>query len=759
MSFSNSKGLEIVKDKELFMKQLLILFLLIPTRLIFAQGEEIGPMISNPSLYSPAKNKNNNRPQKTNAGTFDSTFIYVSDTLSLPFFDEFSTNKFQQYNALYSDPGVTFIKKFHLLDNSTETPIPSSQKYSSLPTYRRIYSADNLTYMESVLPTIPIKKGSLASYPVTYVTTNVYPSYYIYDSLGVSGDVSDTVYISSPDIFQDSATQFFTTLDDPNALWLDDHAYHNYRFGLNPPSLGVVTFDGLDRNGKAYALGSSLTDYADYLTSKPIDLSVANSADSLYLTFLYQAGGLGEQPEPSDSLILEFYSKDLNQWNRIWSDSGSVNSEFRIAHINIISAQYFKKGFQFRFKNYGNLTGGFDHFHLDYVHLRTPAFHHDSLFEDFAWVYPIGSLLKEYTAVPWDHYKNNFSNKMADNVNLVIHNGKTTLANNSNPGKVTISYNGLEEGTFAITGNSLSNGDFDYAPRTTYSSVHDFSTGYHFDETKTGTKQTFDILGTVSSGFTNYNQNDSTFSRQYFGNYYSYDDGSAEAAYGTTGTQSNLAIQYTPYESDSLLGIMTNFVESATDVSNKLFLLTIWDDNNGVPGSILYQDDIFFPRTPLYSNELNQFHTYFFHNDQKVKVDGTFYVGWKQFDAERLNIGFDKNNINSSKNFYSLDGGASWTASQIPGTVMIRPLFSTEMNAELGFKENREESDKIILFPNPTSGLITVLGTSGVAVFDVQGQKIMETKDPVIDLSGSPAGLYFLQPLGKQTKIYKVIKY
>jgi hypothetical protein len=54
-----------------------------------------------------------------------------------------------------------------------------------------------------------------------------------------------------------------------------------------------------------------------------------------------------------------------------------------------------------------------------------------------------------------------------------------------------------------------------------------------------------------------------------------------------------LAIKYEPYESDSVVGALIHFAPTPIDVSNNLFLLTLWDDNGGVPGAILYQDNSF----------------------------------------------------------------------------------------------------------------------------------------------------------------------
>lgn len=758
--------MNIGNNKILFMKLFLFVLMILNGTFVFSQGEETGPLISNPYIKNISSNalKNN---LKSSTGTFDSTFIYYSDTLDIPFFDDFSKNKFQQYDTDFSDPGVTFDKKFHLLDNTTLLPLHPDSTYTTQVTYRRTYSIDNLTYTDENFAPKQIKIGSLSTYPVNYTTINVYPPYYIYDSLGNPDDLSDTAKITNPDIVQDSATQFFYTLNDPNAYWLDSYAYHNYRYAVNPWSIGVATLDGLDENGRAYLIGSTANNYGDYLTSKPIDLSTYTASDSVYFSFLYQPGGFGDQPETSDSLVLEFYSDDLDIWNRVWSDSGFISNDFKVGHICLTNAQYFNDGFQFRFKNYGNLSGGFDHFNIDYVHLRSLSGQQDTLFKDFAWVYPISTLLKDYTSVPWDHYKNSPDGKMSDEVNLVIRNGSNIPENNSTNGQVKIDYQGLNESIFTIPGNALSGGSLNYAPRTTYSTLHDLSGGYEYDENKLGTKASFDITGVASSLFPNFNGNDSTFSQQVFENYYSYDDGTAEVAYGTIGAQSRLAIKFEPYESDSLIGIMTNFVESGNDVSNKLFLLTVWDNNNGIPGNVLYKDSIFFPRTPQYGDGINNFYTYYFDqpDEVKVKVNGTFFIGWQQFDMDRLNIGFDRNLINNDKTYYSLDGGTTWINSTVQGTVMMRPVFSTAMDPEfLGIQEN--DSPKIndfTIYPNPTNDIINIRMNQGqyhgCELYNLQGKLIHESNDTSLDLSNYPSGVYFIKVNKTNNTLYKVIKY
>jgi hypothetical protein len=721
---------------------LLAIVIVFNTYIFLAQQEEVGPLLYNYDLVG----KSSKQSLKSLSGSFDSTFIYAVDTLQLPFFDEFSKNHFQQYSTDYSSPSVTSDKKYRILDNTSLLPISNQLRYTGQTTFRRVYDIVTSTYVDESFIPAPFKVGDLSSYPVSYATTDLYPPYYIYDTVGAP-DVSDTVWITDPEYYQDSATQFFMTISDPTSFWLQEQAYHNFRFAVEPRSLGVVTFDGLDENGYPYAIGTSITNWADMLTSKPIDLSVYDAADSVYFSFLYQAEGFGDIPEPTDSLVLEFYAKDLDQWKRVWSDSGQVTSDFKVGHLLLKDAEYFKKGFQFRFRNYGALSGSLDHFHLDYVHLRALSGYQDTLFKDFAFSYPIGSLIKTYTSVPWDHFKNNPSGKMNDLTEITVHNGSNLSENNQN-GEVQVSYGGTLEGTFTLNAQTLSGGNINYGPRTTYTSYHDLSGGYNYDISKVGPQQTFDLLATASAQFPNLAQNDSTAGTQFFSNYYSYDDGTAEAAYGPTGTQARLAVRYNSYEADSLIGLKIHFVPSVNDVSGNLFLITIWDDNGGEPGNVMYEDDVFFPRSPQYSELRNGFTDYFFIDTMKVSVGTTFYVGWRQLDAERLNVGLDRNLDHSENTYYSVDNGLTWNQSTISGSVMIRPVFSTELDAQLGIK-TLQNNLTVNVYPNPSENLVTIdipnEKFQGATLYSLSGARLMNVNERTFSITDLSSGMYLLR--------------
>ena len=731
--------------------RLLFAFILL-TSLVFSQGMEIGPLMQNTTISSVPK-----YTTKIDGASFDSTIIYLPDTLQLPFLDEFSTNKFQNYELDYNLPGIYSTLHFHLLNPLTQVELPANATFTEQPTFRRYYNTLTSTFSDTVFPTISLKVGDLSQYPVAYQTLDLYPPYYIYDTLGIV-DLPDTVWLTNPTYFQDSARQFFAPVNDPTKLWIDNYTYHNFRYALNPRTLGVVTFDGLDEFGYPYQIGSTITNYADLLTSKPLDLSTYTANDSIYFSFLFQPEGLGDIPEATDSLVLEFYAPDLDQWFHVWGVKGDTVHPFKAVHLPVTNSKYLKKAFQFRFKNYGSLAGSLDHFHIDYVHLRALSYFDDTLFKDFAFVYPLNSLLKTYTSAPWDHYKNSTDNKMTDSLLVLVHNGSQNPENYQN-GQVTISQNGTQQGAFVLQGFTLAEQEINFAPRTTHTSYHDFSNGAQYTKSLGGNQQVFEVKANASAQFPNFTQNDSTEFLQSFYNYYSYDDGSAEAAFGPTGVQARLAVRYDSYEADSLIGVAMSFVPSVNDVSNNLFLLTIWSETDGKPDQVFYEDDVFFPRSPMYGNGPNQFVTYYFTDTTKIAVGTSFFVGWRQLEGDRLNLGLDRNIDHSSVIKYSVNGGSSWLTSPFAGSAMIRPIFSTGLDAVLSVPKIEEQ--KLTIYPNPATDIITVQIESEneeVIIFDSFGRIVKQQIGKSIAIDDLTKGIYFVSVPSISTKTAKFIK-
>lgn len=718
----------------------------------FGQQLEIAPLTQN--RFETGKT-----PQK--AGGIDSSFLFTTDTVSIPFFDDFTTNKIQNYNPDFSNPQITSSVFYYLIDQATDLPIDNGIFFTNQITFNRYYDPLTGTYTDTVFPFQAIEVADFSSYPVVYEPINLYPPYFIYDTLSVD-DISDTVWIQNPPYFQDSARQFFQPVSDPTRLWLDDQVYHNYRFADHPRTLGVMTFDGLNAQGYPYAIGTTSSGYADVLTSKPIDLTLAAPSDSIYISFIYQPQGLGDEPESTDSLVLEFYDSDNSEWNHIWGDTGRSVEPFSVEHIPMTDEAYFTNAFQFRFRNYGGLSGGLDQFHLDMVYLRNISNAADTIFKDFSFVYPLNTLLNDYTSAPWDHYKESLDNKMSEALEIKVFNGSSGPENYQD-GALEIFYNGLSEGAFTLQGFTLAEQQINYAPLDFATSYHDLKSGYEFSRGLTGDYEEFDVRANASAQYPNFEPNDSTAFTQGFYNFYSYDDGSAEAAFGPTGVQARLAIHFDAYESDSLIGVDLCFVPSVNDVSDKLFLLTVWEDDNGEPGAVLYEDDVFNPRSPVYSDSKNKFLSYFFIDTMKVPVESSFFVGWRQLDPERLNLGFDRNIDQSDEIFYSVDGGFSWLISPFSGSAMVRPLFSTEMDSSLGIETHYPKEFEFSVYPNPTLDKVFIVNSSGLKdsrklLLDALGRVLFETREDYFDLRTLKSGVYFVSIPEHSGSLIKVIK-
>src|SRR3972149_4903069 len=133
--------------------------------------------------------------------------------------------------------------------------------------------------------------------------------------------------------------------------WANNQIYTNYTYAINPPTLGVATFDCYNEKGDLYDIVESDFFFADTLISRPINLNFPGDA-TIFLSFYYQKGGYGNLPEIEASLILEFYAPDDTVWNKVMAiEGGGDKTEFHQALIHINESKYLKAGFQFRFRN------------------------------------------------------------------------------------------------------------------------------------------------------------------------------------------------------------------------------------------------------------------------------------------------------------------------------------------------------------------------------------------------------------------------
>jgi hypothetical protein len=107
----------------------------------------------------------------------------------------------------------------------------------------------------------------------------------------------------------------------------------NTGMGINPPTIKVATFDGIDSLGRPYNINSPIAKgVADKLISRPLRMDLVDPSlrDSVFIFFYYQWEGNGEQPDPGDDLSL-WFKNDSSEWKMVWSvgvDSTSDKTKF-----------------------------------------------------------------------------------------------------------------------------------------------------------------------------------------------------------------------------------------------------------------------------------------------------------------------------------------------------------------------------------------------------------------------------------------------
>ncbi|NND76960.1 MAG: T9SS type A sorting domain-containing protein [Flavobacteriales bacterium] len=546
--------------------------------------------------------------------------------------------------------------------------------------------------------------------------------------------------VSLPFIDDFSIDKFPGNLAGNQVLWETGCSWRNETFAVNAPTLGVATFDGLDCTGYPYNFESANSfGSADTLTSTDIDLSSASG--NIVLSFLYQAQGWGNQPESSDSLVLEFWAPDSLQWYWAWSSPGKVLDDFEMVLISIENDQYLKPDFKFRFRNYATLSGALDHWNLDYIELDDNRSLDDTIIQDLAFFEPQYTLLNGYSSVPWSHYSESLMR--SDILGFAKNNGNngSFMSNNT----LEIFENGISQGiSMNFTGE----------PSVSAGSVQGYNYGVTDDGLSYGSsfsgEITFDVefSFTVSPDFVV--DNNVQHFQQTFTDYYAYDDGSAERGYGVDIAGGQVAYRFDVLEADSIAALYMYFLPVAEDPSEDPFYLTIWSHNDllNCPDTIIHQDNIAAPSSTDYQTAHDYFLVYPLQEKIGVNANESVWIGWVQSGDVSLNIGNDKNTNNNIERLkYNVAG--AWNSSIIPGSLMMRPAFG-EIPV-VSIDEPISEMD-IKLYPNPTKGLLFLdlpdMGSNWrYDLFGLQGNIIASEilKGNKIDLADDLSGMYYIR--------------
>ncbi len=539
--------------------------------------------------------------------------------------------------------------------------------------------------------------------------------------------------------------------------WEDQDVFVNSSYGINPPSVGVATFDVLDSAGLIYEHANTELFIADYLTSRPIDLTSAGS--KVYLSFYYQPMGHGDYPQTKDSLVLEFLAPTDTAWNRVWSMPGpdtNIVQAFKQVLIHVDSLKYLDRGFQFRFLNMASISrdenkpgrrANSDHWSIDYIILDSGRSPTDTVPHDVVVAAPLQSILNNHESMPWKQFKKNIYNEMGGSIPIRYTNLDSITRNVTRDFQIWDVYDDLEL-------HAYSAGALNISPWQTIDYQSDLIKNF---ETSGEDSALFIVKAWLVTDDFDEKINDTVSFEQYFGNYFAYDDGTAEAGYGIDGEGSsnmNVAYQFRAYMPDSLRAVNIFFNRSYDDENDVPFHLTVWDSDNGVPGNILYSKENLKPE---WEDSLNTFISY--KLDDPVPVDGFFFVGWQQTSEVFLNVGFDKNRIKNNKLFYRMMG--EWYMSTFPGALMIRPVVGSSLVTAI---VNQHENLVYGIYPNPVSDVLRIdygdfssVQELEIRIYDSWGRILGQWNSTTdqIDVSSYSPGLYIFELRDREKRTRK----
>ncbi len=576
--------------------------------------------------------------------------------------------------------------------------------------------------------------------------------------------------------------------------WADRHVFINSSYAKHPKTIGVATFDALDRHGKIYEhIEASNTPYvADYLTSQPIRLDSVFAPsprslvpdDSVILSFYYQPQGHGGNPLYQDSLVLEFLhtpghfalNDDLeviyidDVWISVWDAKGERLEEFsndtfpyfkRVA-IPITDEAYYRDDFRFRFKNHvsfplpgnptlQNNTGMRALWNIDYVYLNHSRNIQQTNYFDIAFTAPPQSILKHYTAMPWSHYIIDPQKHLRSNFSMSI----------ANLDQVTYPYSYRyfiqDENGVNVRNYSGGNWNIDPFANSGYQRYQPHANPIVIANplpTAPAAERHFNIVHVIRAGVAGDSRprNDTVTYRQSFQNFFSYDDGVPEAGYGVLGRFPRIAKQFVAGKPDMIQSVDIFFNKTmGTANTDRPFKVMIWK-RLAPEEEVLYQSEnqVF----TSFEDDLNQFVRV--ELERAVEVSDTFYIGIEQQGVISINqflsIGFDRSNDSSNRLFFT--SGGEWLRSIYEGSLMIRPVVGANKSATPD-TEPSQKSFSASLYPNPVSGNILSVELDNadseeqparVDIIDLYGRLVYSGDyRQTLDVSHMVNGVYFLR--------------
>lgn len=552
------------------------------------------------------------------------------------------------------------------------------------------------------------------------------------------------------------------------SLWEDSNVYINMHYPINSISLGVATFDGLDKNGLPYSTNSNTIGIADFLTSKPIDLSSLDASANLYLSFYFQAKGNGQSPEDSDKLLVDFLHP-TNGWTEVWQ-SPNVDSALLVSFRKVfisVEESFFSDTFRFRFKNIARLSGNNDHWHIDYVELdrdRNPIIEQN--LPDVSYQSAEGSILKRYFVMPYNLID---SSEIADSHSVVVKNNFPLSAVDiidrysaklTVPNLPIINFSGSLDFLSSQQVKTYNYSMFDFPQNITEDTVS-LEILYQFSVSLEDSLNPLII------------RNNNLTVIQEFGNYFAYDDGTPERAYQLeygNSSEGSLAVQYFTPKPTILRGVRFHVANNNTNLNNTLFSIQVWKQITKGENS---EDELLYNHPNLnindltkeFSNGLNDYYVYALDSfwiqssDTVVSISDSFYIGITvtrlgNESLSQLPLGFDVNRSSKGSNYFKFPQDNVWLASSFDGSIIFNPIVGKRISNEYLITSLLESNiQEVRIYPNPATDKIRIsdFNTDKIRkarIYSIDGriakEQLIETEG-LIDVLSLQQGFYIIE--------------
>ena len=571
----------------------------------------------------------------------------------------------------------------------------------------------------------------------------------------------------------------------PNdTLWQHGKSvWTNNGTGINPPSLGVATFDGIDSLGKPYSVNDILAKgIADQLVSRPLRMDLVEAANrgTVFLSFYFQFRGNGEPPDAGDQFIISI-KNDKGKWDiiKVIENDGTLkNDVFYSTILPIAGNQYFHDKFQFRFQSFGRLSGPYDTWNLDYIYLnKGRSLSETTSFPDRTITAPLTAIFNGYWSIPLNHFRDAPGTSISPPL-LALHNLEFLPGNGNRDDEQTINYSSSDSilyyknETKESFGHNLNNTtpvpallplEFrvvktEKPPMLTELSPLDtrvvislkmwVNTSDNILPSTDPNKESGDYNLKYSP--IDFRNNDTTRAEYTLSDYYAYDDGTAE--YGASlvqpGSQLAYLFELRTTKPDTIVRIDLYFPKFGDETSQVMQLQILRDLTNS-PGSLFYTENITIQRS-----QQNKFWRH--ELIRPIGVTKQFYIVLKQTSSSIIAIGLDKNTNSGQKMFFNSNG--SWIQNvTVKGSLMIRPAFGKGDSLTTAIHEPKEMVQRA--YPNPNNGVFFIPANSErLYVFDMTGRLVaheesIDGDQKRIELKSLIKGIYILK-IFKREEIY-----